>query len=200
MNDTKEHIIKASLLLFLQKSYRDVTMKEIVEKTGLSKGAFYHYFASKEELFKEITRVFFTMGAINYKAFSSDSLHAFYNDYLQHIGNSFQQINSLLIDSSEGEVSFNFFLIMFEAVSRFPEFLKLELEQYNREVESWKKMISKALESGEIKSQSTETELANLFLFCTDGVFLRFVNSEKKSTYKEDLRIAFDTVYTNLKA
>jgi AcrR family transcriptional regulator len=29
-------------------------MKEIVEKTGMSKGAFYHYFPSKEDLFIEI--------------------------------------------------------------------------------------------------------------------------------------------------
>ena len=37
-------------------------MKEIVEKTGLSKGAFYHHFSSKEILFKEIVLMFFAMG------------------------------------------------------------------------------------------------------------------------------------------
>ncbi|OIP04989.1 MAG: hypothetical protein AUJ97_01965 [Bacteroidetes bacterium CG2_30_32_10] len=63
MNDAREHILKTSLLLFLQKSYKDVTMSEIVEKTGFSKGAFYHYFTSKEELFKEIASNFFSMGA-----------------------------------------------------------------------------------------------------------------------------------------
>jgi len=58
MNEAKEHILRTSLLLFLQKSYKEVTMREIVEKTALSKGAFYHYFSSKEQLFKEIVLMF----------------------------------------------------------------------------------------------------------------------------------------------
>jgi len=44
MSDTKTHILMVSLKLFLQKNFKEVTMKEIVKETGLSKGAFYHYF------------------------------------------------------------------------------------------------------------------------------------------------------------
>jgi len=44
MNDTREHILKVAFNLFLLKSYKEVTMAELVEKTGMSKGAFYHYF------------------------------------------------------------------------------------------------------------------------------------------------------------
>jgi AcrR family transcriptional regulator len=58
MNDTKEHIITTSLKLFLQKNFKEVTMKEIVNATRLSKGAFYHYFESKEKVFKEVVRHF----------------------------------------------------------------------------------------------------------------------------------------------
>ncbi len=59
MSDTKAHILMVSLKLFLQKNFKEVTMKEIVEETGLSKGAFYHYFESKEKLFYEIIDYFF---------------------------------------------------------------------------------------------------------------------------------------------
>ncbi len=51
MNQTKEFILKTAFSLFLQKNYKAVTLKEIVDKTGLSKGAFYHYYTSKEKLF-----------------------------------------------------------------------------------------------------------------------------------------------------
>ena len=54
MNESKEHIITVASKLFLQKNFKEVTMKEIVDKTGLSKGAFYHYFESKEQLFLEV--------------------------------------------------------------------------------------------------------------------------------------------------
>ena len=199
MNTTKEHILKTSLLLFLRKSYRDVTMKEIVEKTGLSKGAFYHYFNSKEELFKEIANVFFSMGNIDYNSFPQNSLHGFYNHYLNYMGQSFQKMYAFIGNTDDSKTSLNFFLIMFEAISRFPEFLTYELEQYNRSVQAWIKVTQQARKSGEIQSASSDKQIADLFLYCTDGVFIRFVNSDKNTDYQSELQDAFDTVYSNLK-
>ena len=141
MNDTKEHILKTSLILFLQKSYRDVTMNEIVEKTGLSKGAFYHYFSSKEELFKEIANMFFSMGAVDYFSLKSDTLKEFYLQYIDFLNNSMIALNKMVSDSGSRKGSFNFFLIMFEAVSRFPEFLKMELEFHKRILMYGKKLF-----------------------------------------------------------
>ena len=60
MTKTKEYIMDVALKLFLQKNFKEVTMKEIVEKTGLSKGAFYHYFKSKEKFFLEVINNFFS--------------------------------------------------------------------------------------------------------------------------------------------
>ena len=54
---SKEHILITAFSLFLQKSFKEVTMKEIVKETGLSKGAFYHYFESKEQLFLELLQL-----------------------------------------------------------------------------------------------------------------------------------------------
>ncbi len=59
MNESKEHILRSSLKLFLQRSFKEVTMKEIVDKTGMSKGAFYHYFSSKDQVFAEVIQYFF---------------------------------------------------------------------------------------------------------------------------------------------
>ena len=199
MNNTKEHILQTSLLLFMQKSYRDVTMKEIVEKTGMSKGAFYHYFKSKEELFKEITYLFFSMGAVDYSVFDQQSLDRFYHQYLEHIGASFKKISQMTASADNKQASLNFFLILFEAISRFPEFLEIELEQYKQEVKNWETVIHNARINGEIHSESTDREIADLFLYCTDGVFIRFVNQEKNSSYQAELKKSFDTVYNNVK-
>lgn len=54
VKNTKEHILNVTFKLFLQKSFKQVTLKEIVEETGLSKGAFYHYFTSKEQIFLQL--------------------------------------------------------------------------------------------------------------------------------------------------
>ncbi|HEX2921859.1 MAG TPA: TetR/AcrR family transcriptional regulator [Bacteroidales bacterium] len=200
MKDTREHILNTSLLLFLQKSYRDVTMNELVNKTGLSKGAFYHYFASKEELFKEIATGFFSMGAVKYSSFSKTSLNEFYHQYIDSLNDSFVAINNLVDSPEDKTVKFNFFLILFEVASRFPEFLKMESELHKNDVKEWIKIISVARKRGEIKTKSTDEEIADLFLYCTDGVFLRYVNNDTSKSYKEFLLNSYDTIYKNLKA
>ena len=199
MNDTKEHILKTALILFLQKSYRDVTMNEIVEKTGLSKGAFYHYFDSKETLFKEIVFSFISMGEVDYSKFSKTSLKSFFNQYADYISNSLLSMNRLVQSNNEKSFSFNFFLILFEAASRFPDFLQIENSIYQKDLIAWKNIIATAKDNKEISSKSNDEEIAKLFLFCTDGVFLRFVNSDNTMNYKELLLETFNTIYKNMK-
>jgi TetR/AcrR family transcriptional regulator, transcriptional repressor for nem operon len=198
MVNSKEHILKTSLMLFLQKSYRDVTMSEIVTKTGLSKGAFYHYFASKEELFREIVAIFFSMGAVNYATFSNETLKSFYRQYIDYLDHSLADMRKLVTDPGDTSFNFNFFLILFEAVGRFPEFLKIEAEFHVRDLDAWKAVVAVARTKGEISSSSSDEDIANLFLFCTDGVFLRFINKQSPATYHDFLSSAFDTIYQNL--
>jgi AcrR family transcriptional regulator len=200
MNNTREHILQTSLLLFLKKSYRDVTMSEIVAKTGLSKGAFYHYFTSKEELFREIASAFLSMGAVNYTLFSNDSLETFYHQYIDFLEHSLDEMSNMASTSADNSFSFNFFLILFEAVSRFPEFLKVEAEFHRKDVDAWKTVIAAVRAKGEISSPSSDVDIANLFLYCTDGVFLRFINNDQPATYRDFITQAFDTIYLNLKA
>ena len=52
MTSTKEHILFTAFKLILKKGYGNVTMSELVTSTGLSKGAFYHYFTSKDQIYQ----------------------------------------------------------------------------------------------------------------------------------------------------
>jgi len=49
--EVRDKILEAAETLFSKKGYYDTSMDEIVEESGLSKGAIYGYFKSKEELF-----------------------------------------------------------------------------------------------------------------------------------------------------
>ena len=60
MADGKTRILESSLNVFLAKGYEAASMMDLVRASGLSKGAFYHYFPSKEVLFRAIVdHVFF---------------------------------------------------------------------------------------------------------------------------------------------
>jgi len=50
----KEKIIDASIALFEQKGFSDTSIQDIVDALGVTKGTFYYYFKSKEELLMDI--------------------------------------------------------------------------------------------------------------------------------------------------
>lgn len=54
----KREFIMAALELFYNKGYENTTIKDIIEELGVSKGAFYHYFESKEDVIVAIAKEF----------------------------------------------------------------------------------------------------------------------------------------------
>ena len=54
MSDTRDYIIDKAHSLFLSRSYEAVSISEISKAIGFTKGALYHHFKSKDELFKAV--------------------------------------------------------------------------------------------------------------------------------------------------
>lgn len=50
---TRKKIFETAMSLFEQNGYQEVTVDEICEKASVSKGTFYHYFASKDQVVME---------------------------------------------------------------------------------------------------------------------------------------------------
>lgn len=54
MNDRKLHVIKIAHQLFIEKGFQATSIQDIIEYSGISKGTFYNYFPSKNELLKAL--------------------------------------------------------------------------------------------------------------------------------------------------
>jgi AcrR family transcriptional regulator len=50
MNDRKQHVITMAHQLFIEKGFQATSIQDILDYSGISKGTFYNYFASKNEL------------------------------------------------------------------------------------------------------------------------------------------------------
>jgi len=61
--DTRQRIIRNAARLFNRKGFAEVTIGEIMTAAGLTHGGFYRHFSSKDELYAEAVRYFFTKGA-----------------------------------------------------------------------------------------------------------------------------------------
>ena len=58
-DDNKQKLIKATHALLKDRSITSITTKEITKAAGVSVGVFYNYFSSKEDVFKELIKIFF---------------------------------------------------------------------------------------------------------------------------------------------
>ena len=56
--NTKGKIITAAWDLFYEQGYDDTTVEEIIDKSGTSKGSFYHYFEGKDALLGSLAYIF----------------------------------------------------------------------------------------------------------------------------------------------
>ena len=54
ITEKKQQILDAALKVFVNKGYSDTRMNDIVVGSGMSKGAIYHHYSSKRDLFLEL--------------------------------------------------------------------------------------------------------------------------------------------------
>lgn len=198
MKNTREHILNVAFKLFLQKSFKEVTIKEIVEETGLSKGAFYHYFTSKEQLFLElINNVFSSVLDVPYDQFNRESLYHFYIDYINYYVENLNQNN---ISGEGSATNFNYISLIFDAIKLFPDFQERLQESKDVQLNSWKKIIHASREKGEIDSPMSDEQIANMFINSSSGVEMHSIFKGNSEDIGKTLLNLWDSFYEELKS
>jgi AcrR family transcriptional regulator len=56
LNDRKKHVVEKAHRLFIEKGFTATSIQDILDYSGISKGTFYNYFSSKNELIMAIFR------------------------------------------------------------------------------------------------------------------------------------------------
>lgn len=193
MTNAKEHILNISFSLFLQKSFKEVTMKDIVEKTGLSKGAFYHYFSSKEQVFAEVISYFFTeIMQTNFDSFSTDTLKHFYTDVLADLSKKSKAHTKTVKTETDNN---NYFHLLFDAIRMLPDFKEKQIQQDKKELSAWKNIIAKAKTTKEIKTSLTDEQIAKQFVYLSDGVGINLIMKGNSKNQVNELRQLWDNLY-----
>lgn len=199
MKDSREHILTIALQLFLQKSFKEVTMKEIVEQTGLSKGAFYHYFSSKEQVFEEVIRYFFADFLVkDFEQFSHGSLALFYQDSLKAMETKIKSAK-IILQGKEKTFSTNHYFLLFDAMKMLPGFKQELFELQRQELRSWTRIIAIARKNGEIRTEMTDEQVAKLFIYLGDGLGITLIIHEEMNKTRKELQTLWDGLYAALK-
>jgi TetR/AcrR family transcriptional regulator, transcriptional repressor for nem operon len=196
MESTRQHIVDTAFKLFLQNSYKAVTLQQILQNSGLSKGAFYHYFTSKEAIFQEIIeQTLLPINTVNYELLSHNSLKQFIESYLSQ----FQQekFSQVPAPNSVGG-NFNFHALIFEALRIMPGFREKFGRLQETELQAWKKIVRIAKKTGEVQFEQGTTEIARLFIFCIDGAGMNQLIRDKATSLKKEIANTLWTLYNTL--
>lgn len=93
---TRERILATALRLFARQGYGAVSIEEIAQEAGVTKGAVYHWFADKDDVGRELQHDL-------YERLSLASLHAFVpgDDVVDNMTRAFDAYLALLGDLDE---------------------------------------------------------------------------------------------------
>lgn len=167
MQEPKQHIIKSALKLFLQKSLKAVTLRDIIKESGFSNGTFYYYFKTKQELFKEVANYYWD--EIINPPFIFDknlTLLDFIQGALNQTKNFFENMKSDIVPKDE---NINFYSFISEANRTIPGFREKTYKTQEEGLKIWTTIIENAKQTGEINSTIKSEDIAELFFTISFG-------------------------------
>lgn len=146
IKDTKDYIIDEAFKLFLNHSYEAVSISVISEAIGLTKGALYHHFKNKEELFKAvidkhliISSVEIDINTITLKEYTEASIQ------------QTRKILTTLFSQEEDFVPINYLSLIADCFRHYEGYAKSMLQFFDQEHERINTVIQHAVERGEIR-------------------------------------------------
>jgi len=187
MSVARERLLESAKTLFSQRGYYATSVEDIVASAGLSKGAFYFYFKSKEELFKSLV----------------EEMHLNIVKRLENFLERDLPLEDALIEHAEvflEDIYQNRHIaqiFLFQLVGTNEEFRELYYTKVSHLRELLTKMVDRAIQRGEINYKNAEN-IVNLYAGFLRMLVLEYVFRDKepdlervKSLAQEGVKVLF---------
>lgn len=153
--NTKGKIIKAAWDLFYEQGYDDTTVEEIIERSGTSKGSFYHYFEGKDALFESLSYIF-------------DDEYSRLQDNMPEEQSAFDKLlylNEKLFSMIENRIDIELLKRLYstQLVTKGEKHLLDSKRVYYKLL---KKIVTEGQEKGELKEDMSVNEIVKLYAMC----------------------------------
>jgi len=193
---SKENIIKVAFALFLEKGYKEVTIKNIMEAAQLSKGAIYHHFESKEAIY------FATIETYYINLFQSEDLQLLEEDFKKNIeevyhfaANLFSSIELLTDDGLEFPIR-NFYSFQLESENNeiIRQRIRATVFDYLNIV---KHIVVTAMENGQIRADLNAEAITLQIIGMLEGVSINHstIRNNVKQLLLEKYKLVFDEYF-----
>ncbi|WP_281201079.1 TetR/AcrR family transcriptional regulator [Orenia metallireducens] len=185
--------------LFICKGYQGTSLNAIAKKSGLTKGGIYHYFDSKENLYYQVLKDFFTPNGIP-KWLENIDLNI--KDLIWKGFESLKEKKKYiqdLVGSDTDDAILHYYTFLYEATRKYPEFQRAIDESDKLKIGVLTAAFKQAQERGEIR-QDLDPEVLSFELdaLLQQLSYLNFVNPGIKQNQNMFKRL-FDNYWLRLK-
>lgn len=186
----RAQIIQAAVEVCADKGYHASRIDDIAARAGLSKGAVYHHFASKQEVFLGV------MEMIMDEATS-------YIEELDEAGagarETMQKTLEMLLDMFREQPKFlrGIFELFFLS-ARDPEFRERAVGYYDSMIEVTTRVIRHGIERGEIDDSVDPEAASRVFVMGGDGLMLILLLLEQPELVEESVRLQADLLFAGM--
>lgn len=195
--ETQEHVLLSAMKLFLAKGYTDVTVVDLEQESGLSRGAIYYELKSKQELFRAVIDkyVFRFLGLYtHYTPDEKKPFLSFLENECDTISMRMELLDEVLL--SEGH-SPNFFGVLLSAKNYYEGFSEKLMKLSEIEVKRWEDAVKEGIKAGELREDIDPATLVKVFRCIYHG--LSFFDVLVKSLEVDSIKSAWLYLYDNFK-
>ena len=197
MKDTKDLILRIAYSMFLYNNYEAVTINSIIKAAGLTKGALYHHYISKEELFKAVVDKYMIENRI-YSSVEFLTLKEFIQ-YMIDLNKG--KLTKLIVQNpnSHQDMPLNYLTITLAAMHYYPNFIKKGIEFYQNMVGQWEYNLGKAIDNGEIRGDINVEAITALFINISSGVGWNLIRGGSLTATLSIIEKQYWELYKNIK-
>jgi AcrR family transcriptional regulator len=187
---TRNAILEAATAAFAADGYEATGVAEICERAGVSKGAFYYHFESKEAVFLDLCNIWLHSleETLTTVIAGTETVPAGLRKMAGMMEEIFNSNNSLM----------SLFLELWTHASRNEKVRAATLEPYRRFREIFSALILKGIEEGSIAPIDTDTA-GQVLLSLSSGLFLQASLDPESTNWGKTLQDSIDILFNGLK-
>ena len=147
----KSKIVEAARVVFAKKGYHEATMDDVAKEVGVSKGALYSYFKSKEDLLKEIS----LQGHQTLRTILSETCKC------NNLEDALEEVYTTITEKYKGNLHTHFEIVAL--ASHDAKIRKIVFEDYQKDIEAVEAFVEEKKKQGVIRTDVDARVLAELF-------------------------------------
>ncbi len=194
MSDTKEFIVDQAYSLFLSRSYEAVSISDISKAIGFTKGALYHHFTNKENLFKAVIDKYLIINELNISN-TKITLAQFIEESINHT----RKIIHGIFGEVPTFVPINYISLIIDAFRHYPGFASEKENLFTNEIEKIKTIMDNAIALGEIRKDINTSYMAANFFSISMGMAPNLLHNNSPQLAIDSMRDQMYELYKILK-